>query len=82
MIELEKVLYDLVYPMVDDKDSISVKTMSSLVENEIILFVYAKSDDVARLIGRKGTMASSLRQMMSVASRVENKRITIKFEAY
>ncbi len=82
MVELEKVLYDLVYPMVDDKDSISVKTMSSLVENEIILFVYAKSDDVARLIGRKGTMASSLRQMMSVASRVENKRITIKFEAY
>ena len=82
MVELEKVLYNLVYPMVDDKDSISVKTMSSLVENEIILFVYAKSEDVARLIGRKGTMASSLRQMMSVASRIENKRITIKFEAY
>ena len=82
MVELEKVLYNLVYPMVDDKDSISVKTMSSLVENEIILFVYAKSEDVARLIGRKGSMASSLRQMMSVASRIENKRITIKFEAY
>ena len=82
MIELEKVLYNLVYPMVDDKDSISVKTMSSLEENEIILFVYAKSEDVARLIGRKGSMASSLRQMMSVASKLENKRVTIKFEAY
>ena len=38
-------------------------------------------DDVARLIGRRGMMASSIRQMMSVASRKEDKRVTIKFES-
>ena len=56
--------------------------MPSLDENEVLLYVYANSDDVARLIGRKGSMASSIRQMMSIASRDENKRITIKFESY
>jgi predicted RNA-binding protein YlqC (UPF0109 family) len=37
---------------------------------------------VARLIGKQGSMASAIRNMMSVASRLENKRISIKFESY
>lgn len=82
MIEYEKVVMDLVSPIVDDKTSLSVKQMPSLDENEVLLYVYANSDDVARLIGRKGSMASSIRQMMSIASRDENKRVTIKFESY
>ncbi|MBR5004346.1 MAG: KH domain-containing protein [Erysipelotrichaceae bacterium] len=82
MIELENVLLQLVKPIVDDKDSVSVKTMPSLNEKEVLLYVYAKSDDVGRLIGKQGQMASALRQMMAIASRVEDKKITIKFESY
>ena len=51
-------------------------------DNEILLYVYANSEDVARLIGRKGIMASSIRQMMSIAARDVHKRISVKFEAY
>ena len=82
MIDYEKVLLDLVTPMVEDKASVSVKKMDTLDENEILLYVYANSEDVARLIGRRGSMASSIRQMMSVASRKGDKRVTIKFESY
>lgn len=82
MIELENVLLQLVKPIVDDKDSVSVKTMPSLNEKEVLLYVYAKSDDVGRLIGKQGQMASALRHMMAIASRVEDKKITIKFESY
>ena len=82
MIELENVLLQLVKPIVDDKDSVSVKTMPSLNEKEVLLYVYAKSDDVGRLIGKQGQMASALRQMMAIVSRVEDKKITIKFESY
>ena len=82
MIELENVLLQLVKPIVDDKDSVSVKTMPSLNEKEVLLYVYAQSDDVGRLIGKQGQMASALRQMMAIASRVEDKKITIKFESY
>ena len=56
--------------------------MESLDENEILLYVYADNDDVARLIGRRGIMAGSIRQMMSVAARNERRHVTIKFEAY
>lgn len=82
MIDFEKVLYNLCQPIVSDSLNLSVKRMETLDENEICLYVYANSDDVARLIGKKGSMASSIRQMMSVASRKEDKKITIKFESY
>ncbi len=81
MAEFEKVLLDLVTPMVEAKDCLDVRQMQSLDENEIVLYVYAKNEDVARLIGRKGSMATALRQMMQIASRIEDKKITIKFES-
>ena len=81
MIDLEKVLLNLVKPICTDQDSVMVKQMESIDDNEILLYVYAPSDDIARLIGRQGSMANSIRQMLQVASKIENKRISIKFEA-
>lgn len=80
MVELDKVLLNLVKPMVEDKESLDVRLMPSLDDKEVLLHVYAKNDDIARLIGRKGSMASALRQVMSVASHSNNKKVTIKFE--
>lgn len=82
MIDLEKTLLDICLPLVDDQKALSVKTMATTNDNEILLYVYAISEDVARLIGRKGIMASSIRQMMSIAARDVHKRISVKFEAY
>ena len=80
MAELDKVLLNLVKPMVEDKESLDVRLMPSLDDKEVLLHVDAKNDDIARLIGRKGSMASALRQVMSVASHSNNKKVTIKFE--
>ena len=82
MIDLEKTLLDICLPLVDDQKALSVKTMATTNDNEILLYVYANSEDVARLIGRKAIMASSIRQMMSIAARDVHKRISVKFEAY
>lgn len=81
MIDLEKVLLNIVKPICSDSEAVMVKQMESLNENEILLYVYAPSDDIARLIGRQGSMANSIRQMLQVASKIENKRISIKFES-
>lgn len=82
MVDLEKTLYDLCLPMTDHPQSLSVKTMASPEEREILLYVYADDKDIARLIGRKGSIASALRSMMSAAARKEHKRVVVKFEAY
>ena len=68
MIDYEKTLLDIVKPMVDQPENLSVKQMESLNDEEILLYVYASSADIARLIGRQGSMANSIRQMMSVVS--------------
>ncbi|MBR2802629.1 MAG: KH domain-containing protein [Erysipelotrichaceae bacterium] len=81
MIDLQNTLLNLVRPICDEKDSVAVKQMESLNENEILLYVYASNNDIGRLIGRQGMMANAIRQMMQVASKIENKRITIKFES-
>ena len=78
---LEKILLNIVKPLCSDPDSVMVKEMESINENELLLYVYAPSDDIARLIGKKGSMANSIRQMLQVASKIEKKRISIKFEA-
>ncbi|MDE8339880.1 KH domain-containing protein [Erysipelothrix rhusiopathiae] len=79
---VEDILYDLVLPLVEEEKSLSVKRLPSLDENEIILAIYANSADIARLIGRQGTMAHAIRQTMAIGSRVLDQRISIKFESY
>lgn len=81
MIDLEKVLLNLVKPICSDSEAVMVKQMESINENEILLYVYAPNSDIARLIGKQGQMANSIRQMLQVASKIENKRISIKFES-
>ena len=81
MVDCEKVLFDLIAPIVDDSSSISIRQMESLNENELLFYVYAKAEDIARLIGKQGSMAMAIRSAMSVASLIENKRISIKFES-
>ena len=82
MKDIEKVLYDLVYPMVENKNDLNVQRLESLDENEIILNVYADNADIARLIGRQGVMAQAIRQTMTIGSRVLDKKISINFESY
>ena len=81
MIDLEKVLLNSVKPICSDPNAVMVKQMESINENEMLLYVYAPSDDIGRLIGKQGSMANSIRQMLQAASKIENKRISIKFEA-
>ena len=81
MIDLEKVLLNIVKPICSDPNAIMVKQMESINENEMLLYVYAPSDDIGSLIGKQGSMANSIRQMLQVASKIENKPISTKFEA-
>ena len=80
MAQLDEVLLNLVRPMVEDPDKLTVEVLSAENSREVVLRVTAANDDIARLIGRKGTMASALRQVMSVASHTDDKKVTIKFE--
>ncbi|MDD8048946.1 MAG: KH domain-containing protein [Thomasclavelia sp.] len=77
-----KLLKDIAVELVNDKDHLEVRELPSLEENTIVLHVFCDKDDIAKLIGRKGSMANSIRQLMSVAGHLNDKRLDIKFESY
>ena len=76
-----KALQDICFELVNDRDKLEVREMPSLDDNAIVLYVYASHDDISKLIGRKGVMANSIRQLMSVSTRGMHKRLDIKFES-
>ena len=77
-----KVLKEIAIELVNDKEHLEVREMPSLEENVVVLYVYSAQEDIAKLIGRKGVMANSIRQVMSVAGRLSDKKLDIKFESY
>ena len=77
-----KTLQDVASELVSDKNKLEVRQMPSLEEDTIVLYVYASHEDIAKLIGRKGMMANSIRQLMSVCGRLNDKKLDIKFESY
>ena len=77
-----KILKDIAIELVNDKEHLEVRQMPSLDEDVVVLYVYSAKRDIARLIGRKGVMANSIRQLMSVAGRMTDKKLDIKFESY
>ena len=77
-----KTLQEIAQELVTQKDKLEVRQMPSLDEDTIVLYVYAAHDDIAKLIGRRGVMANSIRQLMSVSGRLNNKKLDIKFESY
>lgn len=77
-----RILHDISNELVDDKEHLKIMEMPSLEDNEIVLHVYANQGDLAKLIGKKGAMANAIRQFMSVAGVLSDKKLTIKFESY
>lgn len=80
--DFEKILKDIAIELVHDKDHLEVRQMPSLEEDVIVLYVYSAQEDIARLIGRRGSVANSIRQLMSVSGRLAEKKLDIKFESY
>ena len=78
----EKVVRDIVLPIVEDKDQLMVKLMPTDNDNDLVVMVMAKSTDIARLIGKNGTVANSIREVVNVAGKNNNQHLHVKFEAF
>lgn len=80
--DYEKIIHAFVDPFIEHPDSLMIREMPSESEKEIIILVVANQNDTARLIGRKGVVADALREVVSIAGKLENKRIYLKFESF
>ncbi|MDD3206972.1 MAG: KH domain-containing protein [Erysipelotrichia bacterium] len=80
--DYEKIIHALIDSFVENKDIIMIRELPSDSPRDIVLLIVAENEDTARLIGRKGSIANALREMISIAGKTENKRIHLKFESF
>lgn len=80
--DIEKLIHDIINPLVENPSAIMIRQMPSGNDAEMLLLVVGESADVARLIGRGGSVADAIRKVVSVMGKINDKRIRIKFESF
>ena len=80
--DIVKLIKDVINPLVDNKDGIVIKQLPNEDETEEIYLVVADSHDIAKLIGKGGNVANSIREIVHIAGKLNNRVIRVKFEAF
>lgn len=71
----------IVKSLVSDPDSISVKKFPN--DDEIIIEVVVKEEDMGSVIGREGKIANSIRTVVQASSYLkDNKRVKINISSF
>lgn len=71
----------IVKNLVNDPDSISVKQIDD--EDLITIEVLVSSDDMGKVIGKRGMIASSIRTIVQASSRLNNeRRVKINIDSF
>ena len=78
----EKIILDIVTPLVDNKEAILVRQMPTENEDDMLFLVVADQSDLGKLIGKNGIIAKAIREVVSIGAKIENKKLFVKFEAY
>lgn len=85
MTDIEQAIRAIVEPLVSDPESIIIRRMDAsdeLDRKDQHYLIACDQEDIRRLIGRHGIIADSIRKIVSVGAREDNKRVHIKFESF
>jgi predicted RNA-binding protein YlqC (UPF0109 family) len=77
-----QIIHAFIDDFVDNKDAILIRELPNENPTDLTLLIVADSEDTSRLIGRKGMIADALREVLSIAGKIDNRRIHLKFEAF
>lgn len=80
-IDFEKLVNDIVKPLVVYPDDVVVKILSD-DDNEISIQLLVNPDDLGRVIGRGGRMANAIRTILYAGGTIENTRIRLDIDSY
>ncbi len=80
--DYEKIIHALIDPIVSEPESVLIRISESESGKDINILIASEKEDTARLIGHHGTIANSLREVVSIAGKNENKHVHLKFESF
>ena len=79
---MEDLVRAIVEPMISNKDALMIKTVPAVENEPAEIIVITDKEDTARLIGKGGSVANSIRKVVSIKSRLNNTHVRVKFESY
>ena len=80
---MEELIRAIVEPIIANKSSLMIKMVPSLDdENFQEIIIITEKDDTARLIGKAGSVANAIREVVSIKARLDNAHVRVKFESY
>ncbi len=80
-VNYEKMIKDLVTPLVIKPEDLVVKKLSD--DGQLIsIQVYVNQDDLGRVIGKGGRIANAIRTIAYASASREHKKITINIESF
>ena len=82
--DYEALLHPIIDPLVEKPESIMIRALPGGDDKDVTVLIVAEDDDTARLIGKKGTVANALRDIVSIAGKADDsdQRIHLKFESF
>ncbi|MGI6787217.1 MAG: KH domain-containing protein [Acholeplasmataceae bacterium] len=80
-INFEKLVSDIVKPLVVYPDDILVKVLSE-DDNSVVVQLLVHPDDLGRVIGRGGRTASAIRTILYAGATLGNVRVKLDIDSY
>lgn len=74
---MQDILKTIIENLVDDKSAVSINEIEG--ERSIIFEVKVSENDMGKIIGKQGKIASSIRTIMKAVASKEHKRISVEF---
>ena len=74
---MKEILQTIIENLVDNKEAISINEITE--EKSIIYEVKVAEEDMGKVIGKKGKIAISIRNVMKAIATKEHKRISVEF---
>jgi uncharacterized protein len=76
------IIHAFIDDFVENKDAILIRELPNDNPLDLTLLIVAEGNDTSRLIGRRGIIADALREVVSIAGKIDNRRVHLKFEAF
>ena len=79
MRDYEALVRTIITPLVKDADALLIRKTNE--GERIIINIFANNEDIAVLIGRKGIIANALREVVSIAGKLDEDHVFLRFES-
>lgn len=81
-IDFEKLVKDIVKPLVVYPDDVVVKVLSDDNDDSVVVQLLVNPEDLGRVIGRGGRTASAIRTILYAGATLENVRVKLDIDSY